>query len=158
MKRIYLTGMSGTGKTSVIRNLQHKGFTAIDTDYGNWKEISMSEETPEWILKEDEIKNLLLKPLTSSIFISGCCSNQTNLYPFFDAIVLFSASLETILQRIADRTSNPYGKMPEERDEIIWNFENIQPLLQKSAHFEFNTDVMTIEEITTSLIELSNNG
>lgn len=158
MKRIYLTGMSGTGKSSIIRNLQNKGFTAIDTDYGNWKEISLSEEASEWILNEDPIKNLLTQPLTSSIFVSGCCSNQTNLYPYFDYIILLSASLETILNRIAGRTSNPYGKTSEERSEIIWNFENIQPLLLQSAHFEFNTEVMTIEEITTSLIELSNNN
>ena len=34
MKRVLLTGMSGTGKSSVIRVLGARGFRAIDTDDG----------------------------------------------------------------------------------------------------------------------------
>ncbi len=34
MKRVLLTGMSGTGKTSVIRALAARGFRAVDTDDG----------------------------------------------------------------------------------------------------------------------------
>lgn len=157
MKRIYITGMSGTGKSSVIRNLLDKGHAAIDTDEGDWKEISISEGGSEWILREDQIRSVIAKCRKSSIFISGCCSNQANLYPLFDYIVLLSASLETILNRVAERTSNPYGKTSEERNEIIWNYENIQPLLQENVHFELNTEVMTTEEITMLLIELSDN-
>lgn len=155
MKSIYITGMSGTGKSSVIQNLSKKGFTAIDTDYGDWKELSISGDTPEWILKEENIKKLVSKPLASPVFIAGCCSNQVNLYPFFDHILLFSASLETILARVSTRISNPYGQLSHERDEIIWNFENIQPLLQEGADIEYNTEVMTVEEIASSLEQLA---
>ncbi|MBP2617981.1 AAA family ATPase [Chryseobacterium jejuense] len=151
MKSIYITGMSGTGKSSVIQNLQKKGYTTIDTDYGDWKELSLSDGTSEWILKENKLKQLFMRPLTSPIFISGCCANQTNIYSLFDYIVLLSASVETILKRVADRTSNPYGTTLQERNEIIWNFENIQPLLQQNNDFEYNTEMMTVEEITTSL-------
>ena len=34
MKRVLLTGMSGTGKSSVIRELAALGYKAIDTDDG----------------------------------------------------------------------------------------------------------------------------
>ncbi|WP_080780380.1 AAA family ATPase [Chryseobacterium phocaeense] len=155
MRSIYITGMSGTGKSSVIQSLSEKGFTAIDTDYGDWKELSVSGDTQEWLLKEEKIKKLLSKPLTSPVFIAGCCSNQVALYPFFDYILLLSASLETILERISRRTSNPYGQLPHERNEIILNFENIQPLLQEGAHFEFNTEMMAVDEIAASLEQLA---
>ncbi|KXH85545.1 AAA family ATPase [Chryseobacterium kwangjuense] len=155
MKSIYITGMSGTGKSSVIQHLNEKGFTAIDTDYGDWKEFSLSDGTPEWLLNEEKVKKLLSKPLASPVFIAGCCSNQVNLYPFFDHILLLSTSLETILERVLTRTSNPYGQLAHERDEIIRNFKNIQPLLQEGADFEFNTEVMTVEEIAALLEQLA---
>ncbi|MGL5234075.1 MAG: hypothetical protein ACRC8Z_04875 [Empedobacter falsenii] len=41
-KHIYLTGMSGTGKSSTILSLQERGFVAIDTDYDNWKIFSIT--------------------------------------------------------------------------------------------------------------------
>ena len=133
MKRIYITGMSGTGKSSVIEKLKARGFTAIDTDYDDWCELSILEGGPEWILREDRLHELLTASSIPSLFISGCSSNQIKFYNFFDHIVLFSASVEVILERVAQRTSNPYGKNETERTEIIWNFEHIQPLLKKNA-------------------------
>ena len=155
MKRIYITGMSGTGKSSVIERLQARGFTAIDTDYDDWCEVSISEGGYECILREDRLHELLKASSISSLFISGCSSNQTKFYKFFDHIVLFSASLEVILERTAQRSSNSYGKNEKERTEIIWNFEHIQPLLKKNANLEIDTAIMNIDEITDSLIKLA---
>jgi dephospho-CoA kinase len=36
MSRVLLTGMSGTGKSSVIAELRSRGFTAIDMDEPGW--------------------------------------------------------------------------------------------------------------------------
>ena len=47
MKRILITGMSGTGKSSVIRELQARGFAAIDTDYGDWCELFTTDGEEE---------------------------------------------------------------------------------------------------------------
>ena len=155
MKRIYITGMSGTGKSSVIERLQARGFTAIDTDYDDCCELSIAEGEPEWILREERLHELFKASSISPLFISGCCSNQTKFYKFFDHVVLFSASLEVILKRVAQRASNPYGKNETERTEIIRNFEHIQPLLKKNADVEIDTATMSIDEITDTLIKLA---
>ena len=157
MKRIYITGMSGTGKSSVIERLQFRGFTAIDTDYDDWCGLSILDGEPEWILREDRLYELLKASSISSLFVSGCSSNQTKFYKFFDHIVLFSAPLEVMLERVAQRTSNPYGKNEKERTELIWNFEHIQPLLKKNADLEIDTTTMSIDEITDNLIKLASN-
>jgi len=39
VKRVLLTGMSGTGKSSVMSLLRARGFKAVDTDYGGWTEL-----------------------------------------------------------------------------------------------------------------------
>jgi shikimate kinase len=155
MKRIFITGMSGTGKTSVIEALRSRGFTAIDTDYDDWCELSTFNEGAGWLLREDRLYELLTIPLNSSLFISGCSSNQGKFYKFFDYKILFSAPLEVILDRVAQRTSNPYGKSEKERAEICWNFEHIQPLLKKSADFEIDSGAMSVSEITDFLTELA---
>lgn len=36
MKRVLITGMSGTGKSAVIRELAARGFRAVDIDTPEW--------------------------------------------------------------------------------------------------------------------------
>jgi shikimate kinase len=153
MKRIFITGMSGTGKSSVMEELRARGFLAIDTDYNDWCELSTADGEPEWIWREDRMRRLLLNPDTIPLFVSGCCSNQRKFYELFDLKVLFSAPLEAMLQRVTNRTSNPYGKTEQDRAAIISNFEQIQPLLQRSADLEIDTTTMSINEIADFLIE-----
>ena len=155
MKRIFITGMSGTGKTSVIEALHSRGFTAIDTDYDDWCVLSTLNGESEWLLREDRLHELLSQPLNSPLFISGCRSNQGKFYKFFDHKILFSAPLEIILERVACRTSNPYGKNEKERAEICWNFEHIQPLLKKSVDLEINSAEKSVDEIAEFLTELA---
>ena len=146
--------MSGTGKTSVIEALRSRGFTAIDTDYDNWCELSIVDGESEWILREVRMNDLLAMPSNAPFFISGCRSNQGKFYPFFDYRILFSAPLEVMLDRVAKRTSNPYGQNEKERAEICWNFEHIQPLLRESADLEIDTTTLSVSEITEFLTEL----
>lgn len=156
MKRILLTGMSGTGKSTVIEELQSRGFVAIDTDYDDWcQEVTdpLTGET-EWVWDEERIRELLIRPLSGPLFVSGCRTNQGQFYPYFDFKVLFSAPLEVMLERVASRATNDYGKQEDERAEIVANFEMVQPLLKKSADVELDSSVMSVEEIVEFLSNL----
>ena len=155
MKRIFITGMSGTGKSSVCEELRSRGFAAIDTDDDGWCELSTVDGEPEWILREDRLSELLAMPLDAPLFVSGCRSNQGKFTHRFDHTILFSAPLEVMLERVARRTSNPYGKSDEQRAEICWNFEHIQPLLKKSADLGIDSAAMSVSEVTDFLIELA---
>ncbi|GAB4208545.1 MAG: hypothetical protein OHK0022_38250 [Roseiflexaceae bacterium] len=56
MKRVLLTGMSGTGKSSVIGQLRARGYRAVDLDEPGW-----SEPAPDgdWIWREDRLRGFL---------------------------------------------------------------------------------------------------
>lgn len=151
MKRILITGLSGTGKTSVIEELRARGFEAIDTDYDGWCEQVTADDGPEWVWREARMHELLTAPRETPLFVSGCCSNQGKFYQHFDAKVLLSAPIEVILERVAGRASNPYGKSEAERAEIRGNYEWVQPLLQKSANFEVDSSAMSVQEMTDFL-------
>jgi broad-specificity NMP kinase len=144
--------MSGSGKSSVISNLKGRGYIAIDTDYDNWK--TYSEDNKEWLLNEQKLTEILKSSVQKPLIISGCCSNQAKFYTYFHYVVLLSAPIETLLDRVLHRETNAYGQTTEERNEIIWNYENIQPLLKNKADIEYNTEELSVEEISNALIGL----
>lgn len=50
MRRLLITGMSGTGKSSVIRELARRGYRAVDTDSGDWSGWTTDPENqPDWV-------------------------------------------------------------------------------------------------------------
>ena len=60
-----------------------------------------------------------------------------------------------MLERVATRTTNPYGKSAEDRAAIRRNFAEIQPLLKLVADFEVDSSLMSVERIVDCLIELA---
>lgn len=101
------------------------------------------------------MRALLEQPLEGPLFVSGCVSNQGKFYPHFDHKVLFSAPLDAMLQRVAARTTNPYGKTSEERAEICGYYETVLPLLKKSCDLEIDTAGMGIDEVADYLAGLA---
>ena len=59
MKRVLLTGMSGTGKSTVVTSLAMLGYKVIDTDYGGFTVDVASGTGRERLWREDRIQVLL---------------------------------------------------------------------------------------------------
>jgi adenylate kinase family enzyme len=72
VKRVLLTGMSGTGKSSVIRELAARGYKAIDTDDG-WCE-PLPDGRQRW--REAAIDALLATEDADVLLVAGCEENQ----------------------------------------------------------------------------------
>jgi dephospho-CoA kinase len=138
MSKILITGMSGTGKSSVLLELAKRGHQTFDTDSDEWCEWTVSEGKPDWIWREEKITELLTSHSSGMLFVAGCKSNQGQFYPQFDAVVLLSAPREIILKRIATRDTNNYGKNPLERQKILEHLEFVEPLLRATASVEID--------------------
>ncbi|MGC4940635.1 AAA family ATPase [Kribbella sp. DT2] len=138
MARILVTGMSGTGKSTVLRVLAGRGHKVVDTDAGEWCEWTTDEQgNREWGWRAEAINQLLDQH--EDLFVAGCESNQGEFYPRFDKVVLLSAPVEVMLQRIDQRKDNPYGKSAEERALVLMHLEVVEPLLRASADVEIDT-------------------
>ncbi len=150
---IFITGLSGVGTSSALEYLEKQGYNVVDTDYGYVKEIN-NDGITERVWNEEKIKQVLDKYRESHLFISGCYSNQGKFYKDFDYVVLLKAELDVMLDRIDKRTSNNYGKSPEERAEVIDSYENVLPLLEKASDIVIDTAHTEIDEVCSRLIEL----
>jgi len=140
MTRVLITGMSGTGKSTLLEELSARGYPTVDTDYGDYYELVDGE--PLW--RTDRIETLLRTTPASSgqvLFVQGTTRNQGTFYPWFEHIVLLSAPAEVLSERLTTRTTNPYGKAPAELAETLEYLETVEPLLRASATLEVVTTI-----------------
>ena len=134
MTRVLVTGMSGVGKSTVIAALGARGHRAVDTDSDTWSRWeSLPDGSLDWVWREDAIALLLAEDDARPLFLAGCKSNQGRFYPQLTAVVLLTAPLETLLDRIAHRDTNPYGKSDEERALVVHHVATVEPLLRRTA-------------------------
>ena len=135
MTAVLITGMSAVGKSSVLAELARMGYDTVDTDYGDW--IHTVDGEPLW--REDRIHALLSRPRTGPLFVQGTVANQGGFYRRFDAVVLLSAPVATILERWRTRTSNDFGKCEVDRAQILADIAEIEPLLRAACTHELDT-------------------
>jgi shikimate kinase len=138
---VFVTGMSGTGKSAALAELTRRGHRVVDTDYGGYAEEVPSSDKGGWeqLWREDRIAALLDQHDEGVLFLSGCVANQGKFYPRFDAIVLLSAPVHVILERVATRDTNDFGKSERERRRILDDLATYEPPLRAGATAEIDT-------------------
>src|SRR5215510_635927 len=109
MMRILITGISGVGKTTLIRALRALDFRAIDMDEPGW---ASSDEFGHQRWDVARLQDLMGELLSEPLFVSGCSEDQVALYPQFSKIILLSAPKSVIAQ------SSPAE--PTTRTESAW--------------------------------------
>ena len=150
MKKIYITGISGTGKTAISKELEKRGFYTISIDEVPNLCIWVNKETKEKVTYEVELNkefidthdwvcdveylHKLIEQGSGSIFVLGLASNQNDFMDIFDKTLLLQCKPETFISRIENRTDNDFGKDKTAQEVILdWyqKFEN--NMLKKGA-------------------------
>lgn len=129
MARVLVTGMSGTGKTSVLDELRRRGHLTVDTDHDGWT-------LPDGTWDEQRMRRLLAS--TPAVVVSGTVENQPDFYDDFEHVVLLSAPLPVLFERLAARRNNPYGKTAAQRADVARYVETVEPLLRRGATLELD--------------------
>jgi len=151
VRKVLITGMSGTGKSSALAELERLGFQVVDTDDGDWS--LWSESDGGYVRDENRMAELLARRDGPSLYVSGTVSNQGKFYPWFDAVVLLSAPASILLNRIEQRTTNNYGKTPEQREEVLRHLAEVEPLLQRGCTHEIDA-AQPLSEVVYRLVDL----
>jgi shikimate kinase len=149
--KILITGMSGTGKSSVISELADRGYHAVDTDNDFWSEWRTDDAgQQDWVWREDRIRHLL-ESAVEPLVVGGCKSNQEKFYPLLDYAVLLAAPLDLLLYRVVHRTNTDYGKTSFDQFMIRENVESVEPLLRNSSDAIFDTARVGIDEVADAI-------
>jgi dephospho-CoA kinase len=121
--------MSGAGKTTVLTELERRGRLTVDTDYDGWV-------LPDGTWDEGRIDRLLAAQ--AEVVVSATVDNQSRFYNRFDHVVLLSAPIQVLLERVRLRTDNSYGKSAAEQAAIINYAKTVEPLLRHGATVELD--------------------
>jgi len=108
----------------------------------------------EWLWVEERVAELLDSDDGRSLFVQGCVRNQSKFYDRFNVVVLLSAPADVILDRIARRTTNSYGKTPVERAMILDDLARVEPLVRGSCTHELDAS-RPLDEVVADLIAIA---
>jgi broad-specificity NMP kinase len=128
MALFLVTGLPGTGKSTICAELKARGFTAYDGDYDHlayWYNdatgepiLGNHERTIEFLDSHSrDIKSETIRKIVANdkpIFVCADPENEDELVPLFDRIFALVLDEEMRQTRLASRTNNQWGKLPHE--------------------------------------------
>jgi len=153
MRRILVTGMSGAGKSTALAELGRRGFAVVETDVPPWSE--WSDEAGGYVWRERLVGELLAREWPTTLYVSGTVSNQGRLSSQFDAVVLLTAPADVLLRRIDSRTTNDFGKASEERERVVADIAEVEPLLRAACTHEVDT-TRPLAAVVDELVAIGN--
>ena len=69
----------------------------------------------------------------ATVVVSGTVDNQGRFYDRFHNVVVLSAPLAVLVERVVNRSNNPYGKTSEQQADIGRFVREVEPLLERGA-------------------------
>ncbi len=114
-----ITGLPGTGKTTVQEELKSRGYNAVDADkaFGFRGDPVTGEPTTDknqlhWLWDEQKLERILDDLSEDKVYICGSASNRGRFLNRFSKVFVLQVDDETLKQRILTRTSHDFGKDP----------------------------------------------
>jgi len=121
-----IDGVSGTGKTSVCRELHRRGYQAINGDtelaYQGDPETGLpvdghTHENHIWDV--EKVKTLVAGNETASTFFCGGSRNFSHFIGLFDGVFVLELDLDTLNARLDERPEDEWGGREVERRLIL---------------------------------------
>lgn len=134
MSVYFITGDPGSGKSTVIEELKSRGYTAYNTDdlpditklydlqtdqpVEQWPSSPIDWTRYRWSWDIPALKKLLAESPNPS-FAAAITSNSDDNFHLFKQVFALKVSHDTLKHRVLTRTTNNYGKHPQELAGIL---------------------------------------
>ncbi len=170
-KTILITGMSGTGKSTIGKSLRAGGYTVHDIEIipGMFEttDSRTGEVITEWNTNDlNQIKHLvfacsreklsqLMEEETDRIsFYCGTATNITDIVPLFDKVILLQASPDNVRHRLSTRETHDFARDPEMQDWIIEIKKSFEDSLTQLGAVVIDANG-TLEETLTKVLSVT---
>ncbi len=150
MSHVLITGMSGVGKTAVVRELRRRGHICIDMDEPGWSFMDSSGHQ-HW--EVGRLEDAMMKAADGTLFVAGCAEEQRSLRHRFRMVILLSAPLDVMLERVRSRSGSSFGQSAEEMAHILDDLEKVEPALRSGCTHEIDTRA-PVSEVVVRILEL----
>ncbi|NUP52494.1 MAG: AAA family ATPase [Catenulispora sp.] len=131
MPLVWVTGSPGVGKSTVCALLKSRGLAAVDADwdgYNHWVDRTSGHVVVDppypvpagwhrrfaWKISRAQVEALAAGTAENGTFLFGSVENEVEVWDLFDLAVCLVADDQTLRNRLLTRTTNTYGKHPEE--------------------------------------------
>ena len=126
VKNFLIEGVSGTGKTTVCRELQRRGYQAFNGD----RELAYQgdPETGEptegvrhenHIWRVDRVKALVADRDQDLTFFCGGSRNSDTFIDLFDDVFILEVDPDTLNRRLDERPPDEFGRSGEQREIVL---------------------------------------
>jgi broad-specificity NMP kinase len=134
---VWVTGLSGTGKSAIAERLRDSGHWAVDADDDGmcgWRSRSTGEIVPSppigqrpvdwldrfgWSIDVSRVEELRDRAAGGLVFLLGAVDNEANVLALADVVVCLVADVDTLRQRLETRRTNDFGKAPGDIDAVL---------------------------------------
>lgn len=170
-----ITGLPGTGKSTVNAELKARGFESFDGDedhLAHWyddetgKAIDKEAEsrTPEFLqthsrdIPRDVVRRLASRAIDSPMFLCGDPENETELHDLFTCCFALVLKDEAIREeRLLKRENNDWGKLPHERAYDLEQGVRAEERYQQLGYIIIDA-AQTTATITNQILDFVNRG
>ncbi|HSH55499.1 MAG TPA: AAA family ATPase [Candidatus Limnocylindrales bacterium] len=176
MPLISIIGVSGSGKSTILQELQKRGFEAHGVDeegLADWIDrltgavVPFPHDDPnqnihDWYEKHRWVSSIeqttKLKKLANAsgktIFLAGMAEEEDKVRHLCDKVIYLAVDADTLRQRILNRVDNDFGKTPEEMEIIIgWLRDNDNKYRNSGAIVVDASS--SVEEVVENVIRIS---
>jgi len=167
-KKILVTGVSGTGKTTVLRELEKQGFATVGLDetpgLSHWvhkktgeklvKKADFSKEflsEYEWVC-DLEMLDSLLAQYDESVVVAGNVENILECMEYCDETLLLVCAPETFFARIDTRSDNEYGQSDEAKEFIMSYYERDNKKCLEAGAIAIDAE-QSVEKVVEDVME-----
>lgn len=142
MQKILITGIQGSGKTTVATELARQGHPTTDSDdLSHWVDEDgepLTEKRPTnpsdtwlrthaWVWNQEKLHECLNQTLGHPLLLCGTSWDQNRYYDLFDKIILLQLDEPTVRHRLLTRNNGSvFGKQSHELQLILERLESFQ--------------------------------